>query len=63
MDKLTEIKENISKLKGAYFKLLKEENDKRIKDFNNKLSQKIDQIEAKIRELQKQQDEEENKKS
>ncbi len=51
------IAEKLVKLKETYFKLLKVENDKRIRDFDNKLSKQIDELEAKIKELQKKQEE------
>jgi hypothetical protein len=57
MSELT-IAEKLVKLKETYFKLVKIENDKRIKDFDNKLSKQIDELEAKIKELKKQQEEE-----
>jgi hypothetical protein len=57
MSELT-IVEKLVKLKETYFKLVKIENDKRIKDFDNKLSKQIDELEAKIKELKKQQEEE-----
>ena len=51
------IAEKLVKLKETYFKLLKVENDKRIRDFDNKLSKQIDELEAKIKELKEQQEE------
>ena len=51
------IAERLVKLKETYFKLLKVENAKRIRDFDNKLSKQIDELEAKIKELKEQQEE------
>ena len=62
MSELT-IAEKLVKLKETYFKLVKIENDKRIKDFDNKLSKQIDELEAKIKELKEKQQEEESENS